>query len=75
MTDEEYAALQADVASRNEQLAILREDKDSRAAELEEVRDEIRALQKETDPLEVKLREETSRRAGTTSTDTIGLGG
>lgn len=74
MTDEEFAALEADVAARNGQLATLREDKESRTAELESVKAEIQTLQKETDPLETKLREETSRRNGTPMA-TIGLGG
>lgn len=73
MSDEEFAALEADVAARNEQLATLREDKESRTAELESVKAEIQALQKETDPLEVKLREEDSRRGGRPM-ETIGLG-
>lgn len=75
MNDEEFAALEAEVADRNEKLAILREDKESRVAELESVKDEIRALQKETDPLETKLREENSRRRGGPPAATIGLGG
>lgn len=75
MTDEEYAALEKDVAERNAKLAAWREEKDGLAEEIDVLRSQIRDLQKATDPLEVKLREETSRRAGTTSTDTIGLGG
>lgn len=78
MTDEEFMALQAEVETRNAALAELRAAKDEKAAavevELEELRVQIRALQAETDPLETKLREEDSRRAGR-EMDTIGLGG
>lgn len=74
MSDEEFAALEADVASRNDKLADLRGQKETAADLLESVKAEIQTLQKETDPLETKLREENSRRNGTPMA-TIGLGG
>lgn len=78
MTDEEFAALQAEVETRNAALAEMRKTKDEKVAaleaELEPLRAEIKTLQAETDPLEEQLREEDRRRAGR-GMDTIGLGG
>ena len=75
MKDEEYAALKADVASRNEKLATMRKDKEAKVEGLETLKAQIRDIQKATDPLEVRLREETSRRRGGPAAATIGLGG
>ena len=75
MKDEEYAALKKDVADRNVKLSALRDKKDGLGNEADVLKSQIIDMQKATDPLEIKLREETSRRAGTTSADKIGLGG
>lgn len=75
MTDEEFAALEADVAERNDKLADLRGQKETAGEVFDALKAEIRTLQKETDPLETKLREETSRRRGGPAAATIGLGG
>lgn len=74
MTDEEFAALKADVAERNDRLAEMREVKEAKTEELEGIKADIRTLQKETDPLETQLRTEDRNRAGR-HMDEIGLGG